>query len=42
MIGRSKELVEQRYCVANGYTHEAKVILRKKMCISFVIVLLFR
>lgn len=26
MIDRSRELVESRYCMANGYSHDAKVI----------------
>ena len=26
MIVRTRELVESRYCVANGYSHDAKVI----------------
>ena len=25
MIARSKELVEQEYCIANGYPYDAKV-----------------
>ena len=25
MIARSKELVEQKYCIANGYPYDAKV-----------------
>ena len=30
MIGRSKELVEQKYCVANGYPSDAKVNMSQR------------
>ena len=25
MIGQSKDLVESKYCISNGYTYDAKV-----------------
>ena len=34
MIARSKELVEQKYCIANGYPYDAKVqLVYKHTCI---------
>ena len=32
MIARSKELVEQKYCIANGYPYDAKVHVHAFTC----------
>lgn len=36
MIERTKQLVEDRYCIANGFKHDAKVI------VEVVVVVLMR